>query len=215
MPRQYPPRVILSCRSCGKAVSTKPYNAAHGKGRYCSRACKAAARRSTLDQSIAPLLWSKADHGDGCWEWNGTVQRKGSYGRIKIGGRYHFAHRVAWEITRGAIPDGMFVCHSCHNPPCIRPDHLFLGTPADNHADMRAKRRIARGEAHGAYTKPDTRLRGEHHPHVRLKEEQVRTIRSRYKRGVHGYKRLADEYGVCISTVVDIIKGRTWAHLGI
>jgi len=91
--------------------------------------------------------------GGGCWEWQGFRDR-GGYGRIARGGHAEGSlatHRAAWEVTYGPIPDGMWVLHKCDNPPCCNPDHLFLGTAADNNADMRAKGRQVNpsGAAHG------------------------------------------------------------------
>lgn len=76
----------------------------------------------------------------GCFEWQGTLREKG-YGRLYHLGRLGDAHRVAWELTRGPIPDGLYVCHKCDNPPCVNPDHLWLGTNTDNMRDMVRKGR--------------------------------------------------------------------------
>ncbi len=87
-------------------------------------------------------FWSKVDLSSGeCWIWTGTRGPQG-YGRIRVGGRRSTgAHRFAWEIVRGPVPDGLFVCHRCDNPPCVRPDHLFLGTASDNAWDCARKGR--------------------------------------------------------------------------
>jgi|SRR3990167_10773979 len=78
---------------------------------------------------------------NGCWKWTRHTLAHG-YGQVRYQGRLQQAHRVAWILSHGLIPDGLFVCHHCDNPPCIKPDHLFLGTHTDNMRDCSQKGRF-------------------------------------------------------------------------
>lgn len=103
--------------------------------------------------------------GDGeCWPWTGAVNDRG-YGQCWISGRMERAHRASYALSVGPIPDGLCVCHHCDVPSCCNPSHLFLGTIADNNADMVAKKRnrAATGDSNGSRTRPDRLARGERH----------------------------------------------------
>jgi len=136
-----------------------------------------------------------------CWEWTGKKSVKG-YGQVWMGDAYTGAHRRAWALCYGTIPHGVLVCHRCDNPPCCNPDHLFLGTPTDNMADMHAK---GRGRS------PGVGLRGEVNPCARLTEQQVIAIRQRYQRGIG--ERLASEYGVSSALISLIVNDKVWRHV--
>jgi hypothetical protein len=118
------------------------------------------------------------------------------------GRRMDVAHRLAWELTHGPIPPGQFVCHTCDNPPCVNPAHLFLGSAADNSADMVAKGRQAPAEK--------TARRGESHGRALLTAAEVAEIRSRYAAGGTTYRQLASEYGVGPPHVWAIVNRRVW-----
>ena len=93
----------------------------------------------------------------GCWEWRGAI-RKDGYPTVHIGGRCRYAHRASYAAYKGEIPRGMFVCHKCDNPPCVNPDHLFLGTHQDNMNDAVSKFRIKQGETHHKSKLTDTEI---------------------------------------------------------
>jgi HNH endonuclease len=194
---------------------------------------------------LATRFWAKVARGESCWLWLGYCKPNG-YGSIGLGGRAEgkdYAHRVAWRLAYGAIPDGLYVCHRCDTPACCRPDHLWLGTHAENLGDMRAKGRGATGDRHGSRTRPDRvargarsgparhpesmrwkdtdprRLdstvlpRGERKPQAKLTEMAVREMRRRHVAG-EMVKTLAAEFGVSRPTASKAVAGRTWAHLG-
>jgi hypothetical protein len=173
------------CEQCNK-----PFLGHDAQSRYCSKDCKHAAQR-VPKMPLEERFWSKVDKSGECWLWTANRDRKG-YGRFHIiKGIPEVASRVAWKITHGEIPADKIVCHSCDNPACVRPDHLFLGTYRDNSNDMMAKGRR----------------------HYRLTPEQVGEIRSRYIRGITTMEALGAEYGVSSRTVCNIVNRKQWKHV--
>jgi hypothetical protein len=132
----------------------------------------------------------------GCWEWAGAAGPQG-YGFIKHkDGAQLRAHRVAYELVYGPIPPGMFVCHHCDNPGCVRPSHLFLGTQRDNMADMVAKGRAAR-------------LSGERNGSAKLNAAAIDEIRK--SNDTHDC--LAARFSVSPSAIGLIRRRERWSHL--
>lgn len=173
--------------------------------------------------TVSARLWSRVTRQDGCWEWQGHRQRSG-YGGLTVGNKHRLAHRVAWEVTYGPIPDGLCVLHRCDNPPCCNPAHLWLGTKAQNNADRAVKGRSAIGDRSGARLHPETRARGDRHParytpgwgqgerngRARLTQADADAIRRAYVPGVVRQLDLAHQYGVSLGAVAHIIHGRHW-----
>lgn len=97
-----------------------------------------------------------------CWSWTASTHNAG-YGQIGFNKRIAYAHRVAWELCVGPIPDNLLVCHKCDNPPCCNPTHLFLGTDSDNAWDKVRKGRAPRGDQHPNRIHPEHMARGDAH----------------------------------------------------
>lgn len=140
-----------------------------------------------------------------CWEWIASKDPHG-YGQIRTGGPgggpLRQAHRVSYELHNGPIPAGLLVRHTCDNPGCVNPDHLRLGTQADNVQDM-----IDRGRARGGPP------RGERNASSKLTEAQVVDIRNRYATGEVLQIELTKEFGVSQATISEIVRRRIWRHI--
>jgi hypothetical protein len=155
----------------------------------------------------------KGEHADHCWEWTASKRAKGygafvwhdRNGRV-VNGR---AHRYAWMVTNGEIPEGLCVLHKCDNPTCVRPDHLFIGTRADNNRDMHRKRRaVAGGTLCGTGVYP----RGSSHHGAKLTEQDIRRLRMLV--GTRSYSQLARQFNITASHVHRIVKRKVWKHVG-
>lgn len=151
-----------------------------------------------FDQEFIDRFEAKIAKGDGCWEWTASLAGKG-YGQMKLPKqrKQEYSHRLAYMIYKGPIPDGMYICHTCDNPKCCNPDHLFLGTSSDNHIDMKQKNR---------------HLNGEKNATAKLTEEDVVKIKACLAAGLSQYQTAA-AFGVKQSQVSRIHRGLRWAHV--
>lgn len=145
--------------------------------------------------------------GDGCWVWVGHVEDNG-YGRFNTDGRTMWAHRAAYELFVGPIPEGLEVCHTCDNRRCVRPDHLFVGTRKDNMLDAVSKGRLSSGEKHSTAL-----LAGkDRHNAAKLTVDEVRVIRQRLDVG-HRPPDIARDFNVTPGAINAIRRGKTWRHV--
>lgn len=142
-------------------------------------------------------FWAKVrmptNRAEGCCEWQGTRDRKG-YGRLTREGRSLYAHRHAWSLANGPIPEGSLILHKCDNPSCVCPDHLYVGNHIRNMRDAVERGRTAKGKMHGLskLTDGDVRM-------ARESEESTTA--------------LARELGVNPATLSRARRGLTWKHL--
>lgn len=176
-----------ACRSCGLPIP-RPRVGKFGRFPLCCR------------------FWLKVEvRGlDECWPWKAQRMRDG-HGVISApgdAGRPLLAHRVAYELAGHQIPAGLVVMHRCDVPYCVNPDHLAVGTQAENIADMFAKGRN-RTRA----------LKGEHNPSAILTEEKVQRIRRLYATGRYTQHELAGEIGITRAAVCDVVRRKSWRHV--
>lgn len=134
------------------------------------------------------LKYVRRDSESDCWLWTGAKQSDG-YGQFGLNGTPRKAHRVAYTLWRGTIPENLLVCHTCDHRNCVNPAHLFLGTPSDNAADMKRKGRAARGKK------------------VKLTDRDVREIQALRERGVI-QPALASRFGVARQTITRVTRRR-------
>lgn len=145
-------------------------------------------RGQSADERLRWYGWRVTSSG--CWEWLGGRDRYG-YGKVGCYGKIFLAHRLAYLAWIGLIPNGMSIRHSCDNPPCINPEHLIIGTNADNVRD-----RVTR-----------------HRSHSKLSEDDVVAIRKTYAVGDITLKKLAEQYNVSFQLIGLVVNRKNWRHI--
>lgn len=182
------------------------------KTRYCSLMCA----RHHRWASVADRFWSFVDCSspDGCWPWIGKTTSREGYGRFSLrAGVRMSSGKMTYLITNGKFPEGKpFACHTCDNPPCCRPDHIFAGDTLDNAVDSKTKGRRATGSRNGHHTKPEATLRGEQLGQSKLTDAKVRWALQELALG-STQRAVAKHLQVSYTTINWIAKGKTWTHI--
>jgi len=141
-------------------------------------------------------FWDKVNKTDDCWIWTAAID-DGGYGHFWLNNKIEKAHRVSWIIHNGPIQDDKLrVCHKCDNPPCVRPDHLFLGTDKDNSRDCIDKGRRLH-------------LIGENATNVKLTDQEVEKIRNMYLTKQYTQRELGSLFGVSQSQIYMIVNNKS------
>lgn len=189
-------QVEVVCVTCKKPFSVVASRI--GRVQTCSKACHNAHLRTLPIPTVEERFWEKVEKVGECWHWTGAKTETG-YGVLaktkrarntKEGGQVHLAHRVSYELHNGPAA-GLHVCHRCDNTICVNPVHLFLGTHADNMHDKTVKGRAAK----------------------KLTLDDAREIRTRYANSEATQRGLASEFGVSLSTIVNVLRRKTFKHV--
>lgn len=183
---------------CDKPILAQKLCAGHYGQQLRGKPLRPLRRRLvTTDLEQRLRYYSPVGPADECWIWTGALNK--GYGSMSMPGSLkREAHIVAWEIANGELANGRIVRHSCDNPPCTNPAHLFLGTHADNVADKVAKGRQSRGGNHG---------------HAKLTDEQVCEIRDLYETGAWTQMDLAKIFHVSRPLVSLVVNRKLWSHI--
>lgn len=178
---------------CGNEKIAKDIHLYKNKGSV-SCGCLSA-KRADQSRFTEKFIMQKVDiDKNNCWNWKGSKHRQG-YGNVRFRKSTFLAHRLSWIIFKGEIEDNLKVCHSCDNPSCVNPEHLFLGTQKDNVRDAISKNRMIKNI-------PRTRR-------CKLNYEQVLAIRDLHQKG-YTRKELQNEYEVSQTCIAKIITNKSW-----
>lgn len=187
---------VKRCAHCGNEFYRDKRNTWEywSRAKFCSRECNAlawAARPRDVRQRFEKWF----DKGDGCWEWKGSENKnRGGYGAFGVFGKMVGAHVFALELDGRPVGKGQYACHTCDNPRCVNPAHLYVGSPSDNVRDMISRNRHRAGELHYA---------------ARLTEQDVRSIRADQRSNAE----IAKDYGVNRTNIIAIKKRKTWKNV--
>lgn len=192
--RQYVRRFCSkACWYKWNAVTLSSFNHKRFQWKNCTEKEKIERIRSSFEKYVIK--------NEGCWDWKGYFDKDGypllNSGYNGRGFKERRGNRISWVIYKGEIPEGKYILHSCDNPRCTNPDHLFLGTCLENNRDKVFKGRGNKGSKHG---------------NSKLTEEQVKNMRVKFRDGVM-IKRIMEDYKISRQTAYDIKYGNVWKHV--
>jgi hypothetical protein len=199
-----------TCKWCNSSFLATKQQVTNGQGRFCSRPC----HRKWRDATSIQRFWEKVGKTDdlfSCWLWTGAINPRSGYGDIRWQNRHLSTHRLAWELTNGPIPAGLWVLHHCDCKPCCRPEHLYVGTHQDNVADRIDRERSPHGDRWREIYLP-IHQRGSECSFSKLTEEAVREIRLLHSQGV-SIPELARRFNVARATIRPAVLRITWKHV--
>lgn len=186
------------CDHCGITFQPKRLNRQR-PARFCCRPCADAGKYGSTENRF----WRHVIKGPACWNYRVRTGR--GYGCLQITGKHIVAHRLSWELHHGPIPPGLVVCHKCDNRACVRPDHLFIGTVADNIADMVQKDRHWK-------TGPKNPCHGEQHGSSRLRNRDILKIRQLHAKGISQLE-IGRQFGMSQAHISKVILRKVWRHV--
>jgi hypothetical protein len=194
--------VNFDCAHCGIHF-IRPYRmniTRASRRQFCSKECNGKYCSDKARERFSDRFWARVKPANerGCREWSGRKHIRNGYGVIDLDGRPQLAHRIAYTLATGRDPGDLSICHTCDNPPCCEPSHLWAGTHQENMDDMAQK-----GRANAPV------FIGEKHPRAKLSEEEIRDIRG----SLLSDKILASDYGVTTENIRRIKTRKSWRHI--
>lgn len=155
---------------------------------------------ATLNEAFVASFWKRVARGEGCWIWTGG--KAGPYGQLQYRGKRLLAHRFSWVLAaEQACPAGLVVRHRCDNPPCVRPDHLEIGSHAQNNRD-----------AYARSSRAANATRGTGRPNAVLDDELVASLRRQARAG-RSIRSIAGDFEFAYTTIYRAIRGSGWPHV--